>query len=303
MGLAHNDSEGIFRNLVVQALGGIFGSHHGTVVLAEGYALSATYAFGVVYFCLAAGIEVHSVVCAVLHADVAAYAAFYVNLGLRGAVQFQLSAYTGTSHAQILQGAAKTGLFVPLEVVHTDYNIGIGYRCADFGCRTIFPVQRDFAVVRSLQSVADNDLALGRDRVKAILHRTLQVVYSIGTTTGIQRVAVRQERFGSQAAEQGCHSSCIIGTQVCQVSGFAEMDFNGSKAIFQRKLLDACPFQQAFHFIQKIGCRGGTQIRVVYFCFFHVFYLFIVIVSAKITDYFHINRYMAKKSREIPFDK
>ena len=66
MGLAHNDSEGIFRNLVVQALGGIFGSHHGTVVLAEGYALSATYAFGVVYFCLAAGIEVHSVVCAVL---------------------------------------------------------------------------------------------------------------------------------------------------------------------------------------------------------------------------------------------
>jgi len=32
------------------------------------------------------------------------------------------------------------------------------------------------------------------------------------------------------------------------------------------------------------------------------FYLFIVIVSAKITDYFHINRYMAKKSREIPFD-
>lgn len=163
MGLAHNDSEGIFRNLVVQALGGIFGSHHGTVVLAEGYALSATYAFGVVYFCLAAGIEVHSVVCAVLHADVAAYAAFYVNLGLRGAMQFQLSAYAGTSHAQILQGAAKTGLFVPLEVVHTDYNIGIGYRCADFGCRTIFPVQRDFAVVRSLQSVADDDLALGRN--------------------------------------------------------------------------------------------------------------------------------------------
>ena len=271
MGLAHNDSEGIFRNLVVQALGGIFGSHHGTVVLAEGYALSATYAFGVVYFCLAAGIEVHSVVCAVLHADVAAYAAFYVNLGLRGAVQFQLSAYTGTSHAQILQSTAEAGLFVSLEVVHTDYNIGVGYRCTDFGCRTIFSVQRDFAVVRSLQSVADDDLALGRNGVEPILHRALQVVYGIGATTGIQCVAVRQERFGSQAAEQGCHSSCIIGTQVCQIAGFAEMDFDGSKAILQRKLLDACPFQQAFHFIQKIGCRGGTQIRVVYFCFFHVF--------------------------------
>lgn len=63
----------------------------------------------------------------------------------------------------------------------------------------------------------------------------------------------------------------LIGTQVCQIAGFAEMDFDGSKAILQRKLLDACPFQQAFHFIQKIGCRGGTQIRVVYFCFFHVF--------------------------------
>ena len=212
MGLAHNDSQGIFGNLVVQAFGSIFGSHHGTVVLAESYALSATYAFGVVYFCLAACIEVHGVVCAVFHADVAAYAVFYVNLGLRGAVQFQLSAYAGTSHTQILQGAAETGLFVSLEVVHTDYNIGVGYRCTDFGCRTIFPVQRDFAVVRSFQPVADNDLALGRDRVKAILHRTLQVVYGIGTTTGIQRVAVRQERFGSQAAKQGCHSSCIIGT-------------------------------------------------------------------------------------------
>ena len=118
-----------------------------------------------------------------------------------------------------------------------------------------------------VKSVAQNILKYSPNAIIV----TLQVVYSIGTTTGIQRVAVRQERFGSQAAEQGCHSSCIIGTQVCQVSGFAEMDFNGSKAIFQRKLLDACPFQQAFHFIQKIGCRGGTQIRVVYFCFFHVF--------------------------------
>lgn len=115
MGLAHNDSEGIFRNLVVQALGSIFGSHHGTVVLAEGYALSATYAFGVVYFCLAAGIEVHSVVCAMLHADVAADAACFINLGLRGAMQFQLSAYAGTSHAQILQGAAKPACSCPLK--------------------------------------------------------------------------------------------------------------------------------------------------------------------------------------------
>ena len=156
---------------------------------------------------------------------------------------------------------------------------------------------------RMVLTVTDDDLTSGCDRVKSVKICTVQMLQCILSASRIQRVAVRQERFGSQAAEQGCHSSCIIGTQVCQVSGFAEMDFNGSKAIFQRKLLDACPFQQAFHFIQKIGCRGGTQIRVVYFCFFHVFYLFIVIVSAKITDYFHINRYMAKKSREIPFDK
>ena len=110
-----------------------------------------------------------------LHADVAAYAAFYVNLGLRGAVQFQLSAYTGTSHAQILQSTAEAGLFVSLEVVHTDYNIASAIAVPILGCRTIFSVQRDFAVVRSLQSVADDDLALGRNGVEPILHRALQV--------------------------------------------------------------------------------------------------------------------------------
>ena len=208
-------------------------------------------------------IEVDGFVGTMFDADTAFLTVLAIDNGLGSRMKFEFPSYTGTSHAQILQSTAEAGLFVSLEVVHTDYNIGVGYRCTDFGCRTIFSVQRDFAVVRSLQSVADDDLALGRNGVEPILHRALQVVYGIGATTGIQCVAVRQERFGSQAAEQGCHSSCIIGTQVCQIAGFAEMDFDGSKAILQRELLDACPFQQAFHFIQKIGCRGGTQIRVV----------------------------------------
>lgn len=86
VGLVFQDSLGIFGNLVVEPFRGIAFAHDGGIVLAQGYALSTTYAFVVVDYGLVVGIEVYGVVGTMFHAYVAALAVVNIDAGLRVAV-------------------------------------------------------------------------------------------------------------------------------------------------------------------------------------------------------------------------
>ena len=110
VGFVRKDGLRIFCNLTIQPFGSIPRGQDSPIMLAQGYTLPATYAMVIIDHGFPAFIQMDRVVPAVFYADVATDAMFPVYTRLRSAVQFQLPGYTGTSHAQILQGAAKTGL-------------------------------------------------------------------------------------------------------------------------------------------------------------------------------------------------
>ena len=115
----------------------------------------------------------YGVVRAVFYADVAASAVFRFDDGLGRAVQFQLAADAGATHAEVLQRTAESGLFVSFEMGHRDDNVCVGDGRADFRCFAVFAVDFDFPVVDAFQSVGNDDLTLCGDRVVAVLHSAL----------------------------------------------------------------------------------------------------------------------------------
>lgn len=58
------------------------------------------------------------------------------------------------------------------------------------------------------------------------------MVYRIGATSGIQRIAIRQKRFGSETAKQICHAGGIIRADIRQIARFAEMYLDSGKTVF-----------------------------------------------------------------------
>lgn len=179
VGLVLEHGLGIFGYLVVHVLRRVPATNNGTVVLAQGDALSAAHALRVVNLGFAVGVQVDGVVGTVLHANVAADAVRRVNLRLGGGVQFQFAGNSGGSHAQVLQCAAEACLFVSFEVSHADDDVRIGDGCTDFRCLAVFAVNGYFAVVGSFQSVGNDDLTLGGDGVEAVFHRTFQMVHGL----------------------------------------------------------------------------------------------------------------------------
>ena len=233
VGLVLQNGFRVFGNLIIEALGGVPVVHHRRVMLAQGDTLSAADALRVVYLRPPVGIEMHGVVGTMFYTDVASDAVFLHNLGLRRGMQFQFAADAGTAHAQVLQCSAEARLFVPLEVVHADDGIGIGDGGTYLRRRTILgPLDGHLAVVRTFEAVADNDLALGGQGVETVLHGALEVVHRIGAASGVERVAVRQERFGAQRAQQCGHACRIIGADIGQVSGLAEVYLDGRETVF-----------------------------------------------------------------------
>ena len=79
--------------------------------MAKSPALSAIDALVIVDDSLAVLVEVDGFVATMFNADVTAFAVVTVYFRLRSSVQFQLAGYTGATHTQVLQRAAKAGLF------------------------------------------------------------------------------------------------------------------------------------------------------------------------------------------------
>ena len=176
---------GIFCYFVIQPFGCVPVAHNGGIMLAQSYALSASHAFGIIYFRFAFCVQMYGIVSAMFYADVTPYAISGVYFRLGRCMQFQFAAYAGTSHSEIFQSAAKSGLFMPFKVVHADYDVRIGDSGADLGSRAIFSVYRYFPVIRTFDSVCNNHLALGGYGIEPVLHCALQMVHSIGTAAGI----------------------------------------------------------------------------------------------------------------------
>lgn len=229
----------VFGNLVVEACRGVPRTEHGAVVLAEGHALAASHASGIVDHGLVVAVEAQGAVGAVPDAYAAAYAVVAVNLGLRGTVELELTGDAGGPHAEVLERAAESGLLMTLEMRHAYHDVGVGHGGPNLRRLAVFAVYLNLAEIGALEAVSNDHLALGRDRVEAVLHRALEMVNGVGATPGIEGVAVRQERLCATAPEQVGHTCREVWADIRHVSRLAEMDLDGDETVLQGKVGDS----------------------------------------------------------------
>lgn len=119
---------------------------------------------------LAGAVERDSVVRADLFAGMAANAVLGRDVRLAGGMLLHLAGTAAASHAQVLHGAAKTGLLMALKVGEADHDIGVHERLTNLGLVYVLAVlDRDECLVGTLEAVGDDDLATRGIRGKAVL--------------------------------------------------------------------------------------------------------------------------------------
>ena len=98
------------------------------------------------------------------------------------------------AHPQVLDGAAKAGLLMPLEVGQGDDHIGLHDGLSDLGGLDVLrPLHGHLHVVVAPQAVADDHLAAGGQRGEAVLIGCVQVLQGVFPAAGIEGVAVGEE--------------------------------------------------------------------------------------------------------------
>ena len=263
--LVFQDSLGIFGDLVVQVLGGVPLAQDGALELAKRHALAAADAFRVVDHRLALAVEVDRLVAAMGDADVAAAAMLTVDFGLRGGVQLHLAGDARAAHAEVLERAAEAGLLVALEVVHRDDDVRVGDGRSDLRRLAILAVDLDLAALGAFQAVGDDHVALGRDRVEAILHGALQVVDSVRATAGVERVTIGQERLATQLADQRRQASGVVGADKGHVARLAEMDLDRHELVLEIDIRDSGAAHEALQLIEQVALGVRAQIGEINF--------------------------------------
>lgn len=106
---------GIFCYFVIQPFGCVPVAHNGGIMLAQSYALSASHAFGIIYFRFAFCVQMYGIVSAMFYADVTPYAISGVYFRLGRCMQFQFAAYAGTSHSEIFRAPPNPVCSCPLK--------------------------------------------------------------------------------------------------------------------------------------------------------------------------------------------
>ena len=82
--------------------------------------------------------------------------------------------------------------------------------------------------------------------VEAVFHRCIKVIDRIGSTAGIERIAVGKERLASERADHINDSGRIIRTDISHVAGFAEMNLDCRELTFEIDVSNACTPYESF---------------------------------------------------------
>ena len=134
-----------------------------------------------------------------------------------------LSGTASASHTDILQSTAKAGCLMSLEVAETDKNICVHDSMADQGSFTVFSVHyRNFYFIGSSNSVTDDDLTSGCDRVKSIKICTVQMLQCVLSTSRIKGITICQEPVSythldvyKRQLQKCCHSTLCVEVSCC----------------------------------------------------------------------------------------
>ena len=186
-------------------------------------------------------------------------------------MELELAGDAGATHAEVLERASETGLLMPLEVGERHHDVGIGEGRADFRGLAVFAVDLYLALVGALEAVGDDHLALRGDGVEAVLHGALQMVDGVGAASGVEGVAVGEERLAPEGAYYVGHACGEVGADVCHIAGLAEMYLQGHEVILDGEVGEAGAAHETLQLVGEAGVGIGAQVCEEDFCRFHIY--------------------------------
>ena len=216
---------------------------------------------------LAGVVERDSVVRADLFAGTAANAVLGRDVRLAGGMLLHLAGTAAASHAQVLHGAAKTGLLMALKVGEADHDIGIHKCLTDLGlAHVLAALDRDKRLVGALEAVGDDDLATRGIRGKAVLVGGVDVLERVFAATDIERVAVGEEGLAAQLLHDVCDGAGVVGAQKAQIAQLAKVNLDGDKLVLEVDLLNAGAANEALEFVELALASMRAQVGEVHLC-------------------------------------
>ena len=124
-------------------------------------------------------------------------------------------------------------------------------------------------IVVAPQAVANDDLAAGGQRRKAVLKCRVQMLQRILPPTGIQGVAVGQEGHAAQALDHIGNHLGIVGPQEGQVARLSKVHLDGHQLVVKIDLPNPGGADQLFQLVEQVLARTAAQVRVINLCLFH----------------------------------
>ena len=179
-------------------------------------------------------------------------------------MHFPLTGVGATAHADVLQSAAEAGFLMALEMVQRDDDIRIHNGTADFRAFDILAAcYGDIHIVRTLQAVADDDMAAGGIGGKAVEVGSFQMVQGIFPGTDVHGIAVGEEGLAAQILDNIHQNPGIAGTQVGHIAQLAKVNLNGDKLVFKIDLVDTGGENQTGQLLgQRLGSTGAEICKI-----------------------------------------
>ena len=157
-----------------------------------------------------------------------------------------------------------------LEVAQGNQDICVHESSSDQCRLTILSVHNlYFHIIRSSQTVCDDDMASRCDGIESVDLRAGQMIDRVRPAARIQCIAVRQEWNTTKFPDQISHSPDIIRPEIGAVSKLAKMHLDRDILFLKIDFPDSCRPTKLLKFCTLADTFRCTEIRIEYFCFFH----------------------------------
>ena len=111
---------------------------------------------------------------------------FFTDCRFSAGMLLHLACTASAAHTDIFDGAAETGGLMAFKMCQADKYISVHDRMSDESCFAVFSVyDRNFDFIGSAETVTDDDLASGGDRVETVQVCTVEVIQGIFSASRI----------------------------------------------------------------------------------------------------------------------
>ena len=176
-----------------------------------------------------------------------------------------LASTAAASHAQVLHGAAKSGLLMALKVGEADHNVGVHECLADLGLvHVLTALDRNECLIGALEAVGDDNLTARGIRGEAVLVGGVDVLERVFAATDVERVAVGEEGLAAQLLHDVRDGTGVVGAQKAQVAQLAKVNLDGDELVLKVDLLDTGVTDEALELVELALASMRAQVGEVH---------------------------------------